>query len=488
MLNDFIYNAILNNLVYEPLEGQKKLIYKLSEFISETSSENEIFLLKGYAGTGKTSTIAALVKALRKLKLKSILLAPTGRAAKVLSTYAQKEAHTIHKKIYRQQNSNSGFGNFALDANLHTNTIFIVDEASMIANQSFDKSVFGSGRLLDDLIEYVYNQKGCKLILIGDTAQLPPVKLDISPALEKKELDFYGFNVIEYELTEVARQEKDSGILFNATKLRGILEKSMSYNEGVNVEFKGFPKIKLNGFNDIKRTIGSELIEEISDAYSKYSEQEVAIICRSNKIANRYNQGIRNTVLYREDEISVGDMIMVVKNNYFWAEEYDNIDFIANGDIAEIVRISSYKERYGYRFADLTLKFHDYNNIEIDAKVILDTLTSEKASLSYEQNKELYAKIEEDFEEIKNKSTRYKKIKKHPFFNALQIKFAYAITCHKAQGGQWKKVFIDQGWITEEMVNKEFLRWLYTAFTRSSNELNLVNFKKEFFYKDEIFD
>ena len=488
MLNDFIYNAILTNLVYDPLDGQKTLIFKLSEFVSEASSKNEIFLLKGYAGTGKTSTIAALVKALRSLRLKSILLAPTGRAAKVLSIYSKKEAFTIHKKIYRQQSSYSSFGKFSLDANLHTNTVFIVDEASMIANQSFDNSVFGSGRLLDDLIEYVYNQKGCKLILIGDTAQLPPVKLDISPALEKKELDTYGFDVIEYELTEVARQEKDSGILFNATKLRNILDKSMSYGEGINVEFKGFPKIKINGFNDIKKIVGSELIEAISDSYNKYSEKDVAIICRSNKIANKYNQGIRSTVLYREDEISTGDLIMVVKNNYFWAEEYDNIDFIANGDIAEIVRIRSYNERYGYRFADLTLLFHDYNNLEIDVKVILDTLTSEKASLSYEQNKELYAKIEEDFADIKNKSIRYKKIKKHPFFNALQIKFAYAITCHKAQGGQWKKVFIDQGWLTEAMINREFLRWLYTAFTRSTTELDLVNFKKEFFYKDEITD
>lgn len=488
MLNDFIYNEIIKNLVYEPLEGQKGLINKLANFISEASSENEIFLLKGYAGTGKTSIIAGLVKSFRKLKLKSFLLAPTGRAAKVLSNYANKEAYTIHKKIYRQQGSSSGFGKFEIDANLHTNTIFIVDEASMIANQSFESSVFGTGRLLDDLIQYVYNDKGCKLILIGDTAQLPPVKLDISPALEKDELATYGFDVIESELTEVARQEKDSGILYNATKIRNILEDSMSFPSNINVKFKGFPKIKLADFKDVKITIGSELIEEISDAYNKYSEKEVTIICRSNKRANRYNQGIRSTVLYREDEISVGDLVMIVKNNYFWAEEYDNIDFIANGDIAEIIRISSYTERYGYRFADLTLKFHDYNNVEIDVKVILDTLDYDKASLSYEQNKELYAKIEEDYSDIKNKSTRYKKIKKHPFFNALQIKFAYAITCHKAQGGQWKKVFIDQGYLTEEMINKEFLRWLYTAITRATTELDLINFKKEFFYRDEIID
>ena len=486
MLNDFIYNEIINNLVYVPLEGQKELINKLAEFVSGAAPANEIFLLKGYAGTGKTSTIAALVKALKKLKMKSMLLAPTGRAAKVLSSYSDKAAFTIHKKIYRQQSSNDGTGKFILDTNLHSNTIFLVDEASMIANQSFENSVFGSGRLLDDLIEFVYNKKSCKLILIGDTAQLPPVKLDISPALDKKELESYNFDVIEHELTEVARQEKDSGILYNATKIRNILGKSMSYD--VNVEFKGFPKIKLNDFDDINRISGADLIESISDAYNKYSERDVAIICRSNKRANKFNQGIRSTVLYREDEITTGDLIMIVKNNYSWAEKYDNIDFIANGDTAEIVRIRSYTERYGYRFADVTLKFHDYKDIEIETKVILDTLHSEKASLSYEQNKELYSKIEEDFADIKNRQSRFKKIKEHPFFNALQIKFAYAVTCHKAQGGQWAKVFIDQGWITEEMINKEFLRWLYTAFTRSTKELDLVNFKKDFFYKDEVFE
>ncbi len=486
MLNDFIYNEIVNNLVYDPLDGQKELIKKLAEFVSDAASENEIFLLKGYAGTGKTSTIAALVKAFKKLKMKSMLLAPTGRAAKVLSNYSDKTAFTIHKKIYRQQSSSDGSGKFILDANLHSNTIFLVDEASMIANQSFENSVFGSGRLLDDLIEFVYNKKSCKLILIGDTAQLPPVKLDLSPALDKKELESYNFDVIEHELTEVARQEKDSGILYNATKIRNILEKSMSYDS--NVEFKGFPKIKLNDFNDIKRISGADLIENISDAYNKYSERDVAIICRSNKRANKFNQGIRSTVLYREDEITTGDLIMVVKNNYFWAEKYDNIDFIANGDTAEVVRIRKYTERYGYRFADVTLKFYDYKETEIETKVILDTLHSEKASLSYEQNKELYALIAEDFADIKNKQLKYKKIKEHPYFNALQIKFAYAVTCHKAQGGQWAKVFVDQGWITEEMINKEFLRWLYTAFTRSTKELDLVNFKNDFFYKDEIFE
>ncbi|MCF6366406.1 MAG: AAA family ATPase [Bacteroidales bacterium] len=486
MLNNFIYNEVINNLVYDPLSGQKELIRKLSEFVSSGSSESEIFLLKGYAGTGKTSTIAALVNALEKLKIKTLLLAPTGRAAKVLSAYSNKNAYTIHKKIYRQQSSSDGTGKFTLDINLRSNTFFLVDEASMIANQSFENSVFGSGRLLDDLIEFVYNKKNCKLILVGDTAQLPPVKLDISPALNKKELESYGYDVIEHILTEVARQEKNSGILYNATKIRKILDKSMSFEQ--NIEFKGFPKIKLSDFNDINRIEGADLIDSISDAYNKYSEKDVAIICRSNKRANKFNQGIRSSVFFKEDEIATGDLIMVVKNNYFWAEKYDSIDFIANGDTAEIIKIHRYTERYGYRFADVLLKFYDYNETEIEAKVMLDTLQSETASLSFEENKKLYAEIEEDFTDIKNKRSRFKKIKEHPFFNALQIKFAYAITCHKAQGGQWQKVFVDQGWITEEMINREYLRWLYTAFTRSTKELGLINFKKEFFYNDEIFE
>ncbi len=485
MLNDFIYNEIIKSLIYEPLDGQKELINKLSLFVSSSSSENELFLLKGYAGTGKTSAIAGLVKALKNLKLKTILMAPTGRAAKVLGAYSNKEAFTIHKKIYRQHSSNDGLGKFGLDTNLHTNTIFIVDEASMISNQSFENSIFGTGRLLDDLIKYVYNKQFCKLILIGDTAQLPPVKLDLSPALDKNELAVYGFEIIEHELTEVVRQKKDSGILFNATKIRNILAKNLPYT---NVKYKGFPKIKLSGFNDIGQSLGSELIEEISDAYAKFSEKDVAIICRSNKRANQYNQGIRSSVLYKEEEISAGDLVMVVKNNYFWAEDYDSIDFIANGDIAEVLRIQKYTERYGYRFADLTLKFHDYKDIEIDVKIILDTLHSESASLSYKEIQRFYGKVEEDFLDIKNRKSRFKEIKKNPYFNALQIKFAYAITCHKAQGGQWKKVFIDQGWLTEDMINREFLRWLYTAITRASKELSLVNFKKEFFNVGKAFE
>jgi exodeoxyribonuclease-5 len=309
----------------------------------------------------------------------------------------------------------------------------------------------------------------------------------LSPALNKQELESYGLETIEYELTEIIRQEEHSGTLYNATKIRKILSKGMSYEDS-EIIFKGFPKIKLSGFEDIKRLNGADLIESVSDAYHKFGERDVIVICRSNKRANRFNQGIRSSVLYKEDEISSGDLVMIVKNNYFWAEDYEEIDFIANGDTAEIMRIGSYVERYGFRFADVSLKFRDYNNTEIDAKIILDTLHSESASLTYEQNVELYRKIEEDFPEIKTKKKRFETIREHPFFNALQVKFAYAVTCHKAQGGQWKKVYIDQGWVNEEMINKEYLRWLYTAFTRTTKELDLINFRKEFFYEDEIFE
>ena len=486
MLNDFLYKEIVNKLDFNPLKGQISLIQKLTDFVGSGNNSNEIFLLKGYAGTGKTSIIAALVKALRKNNIKTVLTAPTGRAAKVLSKYAKKEAYTIHKKIYRQQSASDGFGKFVLDTNLHKSTLFIIDEASMIANQSYENASFGSGKLLDDLIEYVYSGFSCKLILIGDTAQLPPVKLDISPALEKETFKTYGYDIIEFELKEVVRQKEKSGILYNATKLRKILEESEQYQN--NIIFKGFPKIKLSGFKDINKITGTDLIEAVSDAYNKYSEQDTVIICRSNKRANKFNQGIRAQVHFKEDEISSGDLIMIVKNNYFWAEDYDEIDFIANGDTAEVLRISNYTERYGYRFADVTLKFFDYKDVEIQAKILIDTLSSDTASLSYEENKKLYAKIEEDYLNIKNKRNRFKEIKKNPYFNALQIKFAYAITCHKAQGGQWKKVFIDQGWIKEEMINKEFFRWLYTAFTRAENELSLINFNKDFFYKNEFYD
>ncbi len=477
MLHDHIRDTILKCLPFPPLEGQKILIGKIAQFVANQDNDS-LFLLKGYAGTGKTSITAAAVKAFDKLKLKSVLLAPTGKAAKVLSKYAEKPAFTIHKKIYRQESSSDGFGAFFPDTNLHKNTLFIVDESSMIANESGRGGAFKNCRLLDDLIEYVYSGIGCRLLILGDKAQLPPVKLNISPALDKSELEAFGLEVIEFELTEVVRQKKQSGILHNATQIRNILR------EGKDVFYKqkyDYPSIRLEGFSDIKKLNGVDLIDSLSDAYAKYSLYESIVICRSNKRANRYNEGIRRTVLDLEEEISPGDLIMIVKNNYFWAQDLEEIDFIANGDTAEILRIRKYQELYGFRFADVELRFPDYENLELEAKVMLNTLSSETASLSYEESMQFYRKVEEDYLDIKNKRKRFKKMREDPFLNALQIKFAYAITCHKAQGGQWKKVFIDQGWLKKDMIDTEFLRWLYTAFTRSTEELELVNFNPEFF-------
>jgi exodeoxyribonuclease V len=474
MLNDYLYNEIIKTLVFEPLDNQKTLIKKLCDFALDEQGEQTVFLINGYAGTGKTSIIAGFIKVLDRHKLNTVLMAPTGRAAKVLSSYAGKQSFTVHKKIYRQTSAGSDQDKFVLDVNLQKNTLFFIDEASMISNESPDNTIFGSGRMLDDVIRFIYNGKNCKLVLIGDQAQLPPVKLDLSPALKAKEFNQFNLSVTEHELTDVIRQEKASGTLFNATYIRTLIQQSESRTFG-------FPKLKLKGFTDLKRINGIDLIETITDAYDKYGIEDTVIICRSNKQANKYNQGIRNMIFFKENEISSGDMVMIVKNNYFWTEGIENIDFIANGDIAEIKKIHRYTERYGFRFADVTLQFHDYNDIEIKAKVLLDTLASESASLTSEQSLRLYKTIEEDFLDIANKKSRYKKIREHEFFNALQIKFAYAVTCHKAQGGQWKKVMVDQGYITKEMITKEYLRWLYTAFTRTTKELDLINFSDEFF-------
>jgi exodeoxyribonuclease-5 len=477
MLKDHIKNIILDNLNFKATNDQENLIEGLSEFILDNTAD-QIFLIKGYAGTGKTTIISALVNSFKKLRIKSVLMAPTGRAAKVLSAYSKKTAYTIHKKIYRQKSSKDGFGVFVLDANLHSNTFFIVDEASMISNNSGESSVFGSGQLLDDLIKYVYNNKSCKLILIGDVAQLPPVRNDISPALDAKKLSSYGFDVKEFHLKEVVRQHKDSGVLYNATNIRNMIA-------GERFEF---PKLEVDNLPDIEKISGADLIETISDAYDKAGYEETMIITRSNKRANQYNNGIRNQILWREEEISVGDFLMVVKNNYFWVddsmkkhESKEKIDFIANGDIAEIVTIDKYQEQYGFRFADVTLRFIDYTDLEIDCKIILDTLDINTAALTSEDNKKLFYEIMEDYQNEKTRKKQYEGVKNNPFFNALQVKFAYAITCHKAQGGQWKNVFIDHGYITDEMMDKEYLRWLYTAFTRPTEKLYLGNFNKKFF-------
>ncbi len=469
--------AIIDSLGKEPTDSQLRAIDKLTVFLS-VSSIDTIFLLKGYAGTGKTSLLAALVSTLEKWQTKCVLLAPTGRAAKVLALQAGKPAFTVHKKIYRRKAVKEGSGMFVLDRNLHKRTIFIVDEASMIANESAEQAGFGSGRLLNDLLEYVYSEPSCKLILSGDTAQLPPVGLPNSPALDAELIENLGFKILHTELTDVVRQDFESGILFNATELRNALPEYIAE--------MGFPQLFTKQFADIQRLTGSEIIETISNSYDKQGVEDTLIVCRSNKQANRYNEGIRRTVLYRDEQISAGDFVMVVKNNYFWTKDYEEIDFIANGDIAEITKIGKYKELYGFNFAEVRLRFADYNNLEIDAKVILNTLTSEAASLSYDDNKRFYESVAEDYSDILNKRTLYEKIKENPFFNALQIKFAYSVTCHKAQGGQWRNVFVDQGFIKDDAINKDFLRWLYTAITRATEKLYLVNFKDEFFEEDSL--
>lgn len=475
MLKNHIADKIRGSLNFNPTDDQQDAIESLAEYLTQNDLDS-LFLLKGYAGTGKTTLVSAVVTALAGMKINTVLLAPTGRAAKVLTQYSKKTAYTIHKKIYRQKSLTDGLGEFNLDRNLHQNTVFLVDEASMISNYSAEASVFGSGCLLDDLIEYVYNGKNCRLILIGDSAQLPPVGLDISPALDPRELEAcYNLEVKMHTLTQVVRQNEESGILMNATELRRKL----------NDDEEGFPSLSTDNYPDIYKITGADLIEEISSAHYKYGLEDTIVISRSNKRANRFNQGIRNTVLYREDEICSGDYLMVVKNNYFWTHDIEEMDFIANGDIVEIVRIHKYTEIYGFRYAEVTVRFPDYKDVEIDTMIMLDTLNMETASLGYEENKKLFFTIAEDYADIRAKKKKYEKVRDNKFFNALQVKFAYAVTCHKAQGGQWKAVFVDQGYVTDEMLNREYFRWLYTALTRASEKLYLVNFKKEFFPNEE---
>ncbi|MCB9017655.1 MAG: AAA family ATPase [Paludibacteraceae bacterium] len=462
MINDFLHEKIKENFPHEATPQQEELIRLLSSFV--ISGDDHIFLMKGYAGTGKTSVVSALIRAMEEMKQPVVLMAPTGRAAKVLSAYSGRPAFTIHKKIYRQQTGGDPNGDFSLNVNLHKQTLFIVDEASMIANASAETN-FGSGRLLDDLIEYVYGGDGCRLILIGDTAQLPPVGQEMSPALEKAQLEGYGFHTDEYQLTDVVRQACESGILYNATKLRLLILQ----------EFGGeFPKIEYESYADIKRISGEDLIEAIASAYGRDGMDETIVISRSNKRANIFNNGIRNRILYREEELSSGDLLMVVRNNYFWSKNIEKFDFIANGDVAEVKRVHNKREIYGFRFADVTLHFQDYD-VELDTKILLDTLQSEAPALSYNDNNRLFQAVQEDYMDIGNKRERMKKMREDPFLNALQVKFAYAVTCHKAQGGQWNTVFLDQGYITEEMINTEYLRWLYTAFTRATDRLYLIN-------------
>lgn len=464
MLHHFITSRVRAELPFEPTSQQAELLERLGEFLMSDDPE-KLFLLRGYAGTGKTSVVSALVRAMNGLKQKTMLLAPTGRAAKVISGYSGFPAFTIHKRIYRQKAM--GDSRFQLAENLFSHTLFIVDEASMISNVGGDTE-FGSGRLLDDLVEFVYSGDGCSLLLLGDTAQLPPVMQPHSPALEREKLASYGLKVHEFALTQVVRQALESGILHNATRLRELL---------LDEKTDTFPQFETAQFADIRHLDGSELIDEIQRAYNGVGVEDTIVVTRSNKRANLYNNGIRNRVMMKEDELTNGDLLMVTKNNYFWNKPYKEIDFIANGDVLEVMRVRKHREMYGFRFVDLTLRSLDYG-WEIDARIWLDILQCESPAQANEMHQRLFQLVAEDYPEIRNRRELIKTIYENEFFNALQVKFAYAVTCHKAQGGQWKKVFIDPGQVADERLNSDFYRWLYTALTRASETVYLVNFQQ----------
>ncbi len=471
MLYNHIGDIIKKHFPHQPTKPQSLFVTKVSEYLG-VSNSSQIFILKGFAGTGKTTTVAALVKGLKELKVQTVLLAPTGRAAKVLGSYAKKNAFTIHKEIYRQQSDSEGQGKFVLNFNKHSDTVFIVDEASMISNESTANTSFGTGRLLDDLIEFIFaDNRRNKLILVGDTAQLPPIGLPLSHALDKEYLEqHYYMDVHESFLDEVVRQAQDSGILYNATAIRNLLDNENSDSLALYTA----------QFSNIAHINGGELVETIENAYSKYGTDNTIVITRSNKRANKFNEGIRRMILHKEEEVSRGDYLMIVKNNYFWHGKEKKNAFIANGEIAEVVKFKKQEDLYGFRFADIRIRLVDYDDLELDVKIVLDTLTIEAPSLSYEANRQLYFAVSEDYQHIKSKAKRWKAMQEDPYFNALQVKFSYAITCHKSQGGQWDCIFLDQGYLAEEMLDTSYYRWLYTAFTRASKQLYLVNFDPQY--------
>lgn len=471
MIRKHFEDIVLKNLGFDFSPTQRTAMDLFLDFFF-TGGDDSLFLLKGFAGTGKTSMVSAIVNTLLGFQHKVVLLAPTGRAAKVFSAYSGQSAFTIHKKIYRQKSSTDGEGAFDLGFNGVDDTLFLVDEASMISN-SGEESSFGTGRLLDDLIQFVYNGRNNRLVLIGDVAQLPPVGLYISPALDRDYLQSsYNLDILETNLTDIMRQAEASGILFNATRIRAMIGTG-----------KQALQLRVADYPDVRRIDGSELLEEIDSCYSNFGVDETMIVCRSNKRANRFNEGIRRTILYREEDFSGGDKIMIVKNNYFWCADYEHIDFIANGDIATVAKAGKRVEIYGYHFVETRLTIAGYDD-EITAWVVLDTLVSEYPALSYEQSRGLYAAIENDYADVPSKRKRFEKIRENRYYNALQIKFAYAVTCHKAQGGQWDAVFVDQGWLTQEMMTDDFWRWLYTAVTRARKRLYFINFKDDFFTSD----
>ncbi len=470
MDNTHIAAQIYAKICFKTTFGQKKIIEMLSNYLSE-GDFSKIFVLNGYAGTGKTTLIAATVAALKELGIRTVLLAPTGRAAKVLARYSGEKAYTIHKRIYRERTNADYESRFSLDLNREQGAVFIVDEASMLSDHSGDGALFGSGSLLEDLIKYVRSGRGCRLILVGDSAQLPPVGSDHSPALDPAILERYG--EVEYAtLDEVVRQESESGILFNATLVRCMLERGICET----------PRFEMD-FPDIEAISGGEFLEKLQDAYYKYGRNEVIVITRSNRRANRYNEGIRRNVLCAEEEIESGDMLMVVKNNYHFTERIEGcpMHFIANGDIARLKRLRRFEEFYGFRFANAVLEFPDYDDTEIECKILLDTLASESPSLTREESQRLFFEVEKDYLDLKSKLKRFKEIRENPHFNAVQIKFAYAVTCHKAQGGQWRAVFVDRCLFGEEQMTPDLMRWLYTALTRATERLYLVNFDEQFY-------
>ena len=479
--SDFLYERFVSRLGYEATPCQDGLFHKIAEFVS--SDESDILVVNGYAGTGKTTAISSVISVLKEFKTKCVLLAPTGRAAKVLSSYSGQPAFTIHKHIYRQKSvGGDGFGQFSLYPNKDKATLFVVDEVSLIgidAGQQQSTAAFGSGNLLDDLISFVRSGAECKVILIGDSAQLPPVGLDASPALMKDYMSMQGG--VEYaELSTVVRQQNESGILYNATLLRQ-LQSELEYGPGImDICDLG---LEVGSFEDVERITGGELIEKISDAYARYGEDETVILCRSNKRAIKYNLGIRSTVQFKEERLVRDDKLMIVKNCYQFLENVKGIDYIANGDIAKLQNINRFEERYGLHFAEARISFPDYDDQEITAKVILDTLESESASLTYEQSNALYQGVNEDYAHITTKKKRYEAVREDKYYNALQLKYANAITCHKSQGGQWKCVFIDNAFWQDELTVDD-LKWLYTAITRATEKVYLVNFKDELFNED----
>ena len=471
-ITDDLGALIRENFLHNPTKEQEKAISLLSDFLL-SREQDSIFLLKGYAGTGKTSLLAALVRTMQQLRLRVMLLAPTGRAAKVLSNYAGAPAFTIHRKIYRQK-SITEMDVFQNNINMRQDTLFIVDEASMIANDAHEQTMFGTGRLLDDLMQYVYSCNGCRLLLVGDTAQLPPVGETESPALSRTMLEGYGMEVTELCLTQVVRQLEESGILWNATMLRSLIQ---------NDDVYAFPKLRGKSFPDIKVLPGNELIEALEQSYRNHGTDGTIVVTRSNKRANIFNNGIRTRILDYETELSGGDLIMVAKNNYYWTEREqaangvaaDAMTFIANGDVAIVRRMRNERSFYGFRFADVTLCFPDYDHRELDVTILLDTLQSESPALTRQQQETLFSGVWEDYPELTNKRDRMKRLRQDIYYNALQIKYAYAVTCHKAQGGQWEHVYIDQGYINEEMLSPDYFRWLYTAITRATEQVYLVN-------------